>query len=85
MTRARASLALAVVGSLVAAGCSLLPPTIECGPLDPAECQQRAQAIVAEGQRGDPTRRLVRLTFTYRQGSYSAEFDDGTGRSLIVD
>ena len=59
--------------------------TIDCGPLDPTTCQQRTQLVLAEGQRGDPTRRIVRLTFTDDRGSYTAEYDDGTGTSLIVD
>ena len=84
MTRVIAALALAGAAAASAA-CSFLPPTIDCGPLDPTSCQQRTQQILAEGQRGDPTRRIVRLTFTDDRGSYTAEYDDGTGTSLIVD
>jgi hypothetical protein len=84
LRRLAAPIALAVV-AVASMACSLLPPTIECGPLDPTTCQQRAQQLVAEGQRGDPTRRIVRLTFTDDRGSYTAEYDDGTGTSLIVD
>jgi hypothetical protein len=85
MTATRTSLVVLVIASLAAAGCSFLPATVDCGPMDPGECRQRATQVVAEGERGDPTRRLVRLTFTDALGSYSAEYDDGTGTTLIVD
>ena len=84
MSRVATGLALAAV-ALASIGCSFLPPTIECGPVDPTTCQQRAQQLIAQGQREDPTRRIVRLTFTDDRGSYTAEYDDGTGTSLIVD
>ena len=66
-------------------GCSILPPTIECGTVDPATCQRLADAIVAGARAEDPNRRIVTLTITDERGSYSAEFDDGTGTMLIVD
>lgn len=81
MRRALSAIALACAG----ASCSLLPPRVECGPLEPTECEQRTRTIVAESLESVPTRRLVQLTFIDDKGSYSAEFDDGTGTMLIVD
>jgi hypothetical protein len=65
--------------------CSVIPPTIECGTVDAATCQRLADGIIAGTRADDPTRRIVKLTITDRRGSYSAEFDDGTGTSLIID
>ncbi len=51
----------------------------------PATCQRLADAIIASTRADDPTRRIVTLTITDDRGSYSAEFDDGTGTMLVVD
>ena len=77
-----------LVAALFAAtrcACSVIPPTVECGMVDPATCQRIADGIIAATRADDPTRRIVRLTITDRRGRYNAEFDDGTGTSLIVD
>ena len=85
MARRSRLAALVIIGLPVLAACGLIPPVVECGPLPPGDCEQRARVITAEGQRGDPTRRIVRITFTDERGSYSAEYDDGTGTRLVVD
>ena len=79
------TLTASVVLAATLAGCSLLPTRIDCGTVDPATCHRLADAIIASTRSGDPTRRIVTLTITDDRGSYNAEFDDGTGTSLIID
>jgi hypothetical protein len=88
MTR-RAELGLGVAAWLIA-GCSLLPPgivptQIACGPVPKDRCDELAAGILRSIRAERPDRGIVRLTLTDDRGSYTAEFDDGTGQSLIID
>ena len=76
---------LALTPAVVVTGCGLVPPTVDCGPLDPSTCQQRLVPILRDAQRGEPARRVVSVTFTDDRGSYAVKFEDGTGSMLIVD
>ena len=74
-----------VVAAATLVGCSTIATRLECGTVDLATCSRLADAIIASTRAADPTRRIVTLTITDDRGSYNAEFDDGTGTSLIID
>lgn len=58
---------------------------LECGPLGPDTCHQRASEVIAANLKGSPTNRVVSITFGDECGSYRATFDDGTGTAAYVD
>lgn len=58
---------------------------LDCGPLGPDTCEQKAAAVVAANATGSPTKRLESITFTDECGSYTVLFDDGTGMTASID
>jgi hypothetical protein len=58
---------------------------LDCGPLGPDTCQQKAAAIVAANEKGSPTKRVVSITFSDECGSYTVLFDDGSGMASSAD
>jgi hypothetical protein len=54
---------------------------LDCGPLGPDTCEEKALAIVA----ANLPKRVVSITFSDECGSYTVLFDDGTGMSASVD
>jgi hypothetical protein len=58
---------------------------LDCGPLGPDTCEQKAAAIVAANATGSPAKRLESITFTDECGSYTVLFDDGTGMTASID
>ena len=54
---------------------------LDCGPLGPDTCEQRAADIVA----ANLPKRVVSIIFTDECGSFSALFDDGTGLGADAD
>jgi hypothetical protein len=72
------------------AGCSLLPagivPTaIECGAVPKERCDQLAAGILQSLRAERPDRAIIKLALSDDRGSYTVEFGDGTGQSLIID
>ena len=64
------------------------PPdyTVDCGPLGPDTCEQRARDIVLENQAQDPSKRVVSVTFSADPcGSFTVTFDDGTSAETLID
>jgi hypothetical protein len=59
--------------------------TLDCGPLGPDTCHQKASAIIAANEKGSPTNRVVSIAFIDECGSYTVLFDDGTGMTASVD
>jgi hypothetical protein len=58
--------------------------TLDCGPLGPDTCEQKAAAVVAANATGPP-KRLESITFFDECGSYTVVFDDGSGMTAIND
>jgi hypothetical protein len=48
-------------------------------------CDELAGQLLRSMRAERPDRGIVRLTITDDRGSYTVEFDDGTGQSLIID
>jgi hypothetical protein len=58
---------------------------LDCGPLGPDTCHQKAAAVIARNEKGSPTNRVVSIAFSDKCGSYTVLFDDGTGMSASID
>jgi hypothetical protein len=71
--------------ALALAGCSFLPPQIDCNGVVPAVCQRLAAEAIAEKRVEQPERRVVRLVIRDERGSYEFTLDDGTGGAMTVD
>jgi hypothetical protein len=59
--------------------------TLDCGPLGPDTCQQKAAGIIAANENGSAPNRVVSITFKDECGSYTVFFDDGSGTAASVD
>jgi hypothetical protein len=52
---------------------------LRCGPMPVAECEERANGIVARAEQAHPGRTVVSIEFSAADGDYELLFDDGTG------
>jgi hypothetical protein len=58
---------------------------LDCGPLGPDTCHQKAAGVIAANEKGSPTDRVVSITFIDECGSYTVHFDSGSGMTASVD
>ena len=58
---------------------------LDCGPLGPDACNQKAADVLAANEAGSPTTRVVFITFIDECGSYTVVFDNGSGMTSSVD
>jgi hypothetical protein len=58
---------------------------LDCGPLGPDSCHQKAAAVIAANEKGSQPNRVVSIAFSDECGSYTVLFDDGSGMSSSVD
>jgi hypothetical protein len=54
---------------------------LDCGPLGPDTCAEKATAVIA----ATPSKRVVSLVFTDECGSYTVDFDGGDGIAASID
>lgn len=62
--------------ALMAASCSLAP-SVDCGPLDRATCEEEAAQIVSVVQRDNPGRTVQSIEFINADGHARVILDDG--------
>ena len=58
---------------------------LDCGPLGPDTCHEKAAAVIAANEKGSPINHVVSIVFSDECGSYTVLFDDGTGMSASID
>ena len=58
---------------------------LDCGPLGPDACHQKAAGVIAANETGSPTKRVASIAFIDECGSYTVLFDDGSGMTSSVD
>jgi hypothetical protein len=58
---------------------------LDCGPIDRATCERKAEALVAANLKGSPGKRVESITFSDSCGSYTMILDDGTGTTASID
>ena len=58
---------------------------LDCGPLGPDACNQKAADVLAANEAGSPTTRVVSITFIDECGSYTVVLDSGSGMTSSVD
>lgn len=58
---------------------------LDCGPLGPDTCHQKAAGVIAANATGSPAKRVASIAFIDECGSYTVLFDDGSGMTSSVD
>lgn len=80
MRRIVAVVAVALLVAACEAPSSLdnLPYSLNCGPLEPAECERQAAEIVSVITRETPERSISSIVFLNPEGHAQVILDDGT-------
>ena len=65
-----------VATALIAASCSLAP-SVDCGPLEHATCEEEAAQIVSVVQRDNPGRTVRSIEFLNADGHARVMLDNG--------